>query len=264
MGKIIEITGPAGVGKTTILNALDKKWKENADWILKQKLFPRQKMNPLNISNLALNLPYLLKFGKTNLDNAALTKAGRQFVLQNGAYLDAYWNSLNTSYCRDINGYDSRFDSSVKFYSTIQKYQYVKDHSSNKYVLFDEGLVHHLAGRVPVKDNTLQDDNNGLQQLAQVMPLPAVLIYIDADVEVILERIACRKKVISMHKQDTEEVKAFIQKVKARMTCVKDILAEKGIPVLNIDSKEAISSNVKKICDFIGQLEEKKTMAHAI
>lgn len=265
MSKIIEITGPAGVGKTTILNNLGQVWKETDNWILKQKLFPRQKIDPLNVSSLAQNLPYLIKFGKTNLDNTALLNAGKRFIMQNSAYLDVYWHSLDTCYCRDLNGFDSRFDSAAKFYGNLQKYQYVKDHSINKYVLFDEGLVHHLAGRVPVVQNKLQDDFSDIHDVVDVMPLPEVLILIDADADIIVERIAQRKKTIHVHKQkSTEEIVDFTLKVQRRMYFVKDLLQAKGVSILCLDSKEPVVYNTQKIARFINEMVENKVPAMAV
>lgn len=257
MAKIIEIAGPAGAGKSTILKGLTQSWKENTNWIVNERLFPHQKLEPLKISSIAQNLPYLIKNGKTNLDNRALYEAGKRFILQNSAYIDAYWQNLHTNYNRDLEGFDNRFDSVAKFYSKIQKYQYIKEHSTNKYVLFDEGLLHDLAGRVPVKNKILQDDNNDIEQLIQVMPLPSMLIYIDTDVDTLLERITNRKKVINVHRKKTDdEIRSFTNKVKARMAFAKDLLQEKGVPVLSIDAKEAVSNNIKIITQYISQLKE--------
>ena len=265
MSKIIEITGPAGVGKTTILNNLGQIWKESDNWILKQRLFPRQKIHPLNVSSLAQNLPYLIKFGKTNLDNTALLNAGRRFIMQNSAYLDVYWHNLDTCYCRDLNGFDSRFDSAAKFYSNLQKYQYVKDHSINKYVLFDEGLVHHLAGRVPVIENKLQNDFSDINDVIEVMPLPEVLILIDTDADIIASRIANRKKTIHVHKQkSTDEIVAFTLMVQQRMYFVKDLLQAKGVSILCLDSREPVNYNAQKITRFINEMVEDKIPEMAV
>ena len=265
MAKIIEIAGPAGVGKTTILNNLDQIWKENDSWILKQKLFPRQKIDPLKVSSIAQNLPYLIKFGKTNLDSNALLQAGKRFIMENSAFLDVYWHNLDTRYCRDLNGYDSRFDSTAKFYSNIQKYQYVKDHSVNKYVLFDEGLVHHLAGRVPVILNKLQDDFSDIEEVISVMPVPQVLILVDTDADIIASRIAQRKKTIHVHRQKSAaEIIEFTVKVQSRMYFVKDLLEAKGVSVLCLDSREPVKVNTQKIAQFINQLVENKVPMMAV
>lgn len=265
MAKIIEVTGPAGVGKTTILNNLGHIWKESDNWVLKQKLFPRQKIYPFKVSSIAQNLPYLIKFGKTNLDSTALLNAGKRFIMQNSAYLDVYWHNLDTCYCCDLNGFDSRFDSTAKFYSNLQKYQYVKDHSINKYVLFDEGLVHHLAGRVPVVQQKLQDDFSDIYDVVEAMPLPEVLILIDTDADIIASRIAQRKKTIGVHKQkSTGEIVEFTLKVQRRMYFVKDLLQAKGVTILCLDSNNPVNYNTQKIAQFINELVKNKVPAMAV
>lgn len=255
MAKIIEIAGPAGVGKTTILNSLLKSWQENFPWIHNQKLFPYQKIDFLNLTSLASNLPNLIKNGKTSLDHRLLYDVGRNFITENGAYVDAYWNSLHINYSRDLNGFDGRFDSAAKFYSKIQKYQFIKEHQTTKYVLFDEGLVHDLGGRVPIHQNSLQKSFEDIHTLLPFMPLPAMLILIDTDIDIILKRLNARTKVLQMHKEKSEkELLELTQIVKSRFGYIKNQLLEKNIPVLLIDANENVESNTIKINQFLKQI----------
>lgn len=255
MANIIELAGPPGAGKSTILNGISKIWNRNTNWVINDKLFPHQKINLLNITSVTKNFPYIIKNGKTLLDYNKLYSAGRRFVMQNTSYIDAYWKNLNNNYSRDLSGYDARFDSVNKFHSKIQKYQFVREHEIDKNVLFDEGLIHDLAGRVPIKDNQLLSSMNDIVAMIELMPLPTGLILIDTDIDIILDRLINRNKVLQMHKgRSKQELEDLICMVKERMHYAKECVIKRGVLVLNVDSKLDVQTNVKNIEQFISSI----------
>lgn len=254
MAKIIEIAGPAGAGKSTILNSLAQGRKESSEWIFYQKLLPYQKINYLKLSNVVQNLPSLLKKGKGNLDDSALYEAGKRFIMAHESYVDLYWQNLHTNYSRDLNGFDARFDSSAKFYNKIKEYQYIEESKTSKRVLFEEGLIHNLTGRVPIVNGSLQKEKSDIDAFLMVMPLPESLIVIDTDAMIIIERLVKRKKVLPMHRnKSVQELRDLTMIIKERMAYAIEVLLKNGVNVLSIDSQEEVRKNTDKINAFVNQ-----------
>lgn len=256
MAKIIEITGPAGAGKTTILKSLFSSRDESCNCLFHKSLYPRQKINFLDLSSLVNNLPYFIKFRKTHLDNKVLTEAGTRFVKQNQPYINVLWENLVQNQKLDTGGVDNRFFKAALFWDLIQKYQYIKELNVGKYVMCDEGLIHFLPIYGSVENKNMEDDLTDLNGLLQVMPLPDAFIFIDTDVEIIAQRAQQRKKLAGVHKhKNEEEIRKVTEKVKETMGYVKDILASLGVPVLVLDSRHEVEKNRLLINNFVNNLQ---------
>lgn len=254
MARIIEISGPPGTGKTTILKAMSQAWKKGTNWVPYQFLLPRQKMQYNSMSNIVENLPYLIKFGKTNLDNIALYDAGKKFVKLYPDYNDAFWINLLMKQARNENGLDIRFYKSNVFLKIIEKYQYIKDVNSNQYALFDEGLIHHLpfVGYSTISTKEIEQE---ISNLINVMPLPTAYIYMDTDVNIIMDRLSKRGKTAPIHKRKTpQEVLALTEDIKIKMHFAMEVIRAKGVPVLCIDTKNEIKDSVSQIDNFVNLL----------
>ncbi|MBA2562841.1 MAG: hypothetical protein H0V14_07995 [Chitinophagaceae bacterium] len=252
MAKIVEFYGLPGVGKSTIYEDLKGKWKKEFNWIPSHHLYTKKKIFE-SLSKFLLIVGRIIKDG--NFDDVAKKEAGDRFVAQYPEFIDAFWNNILYKQKKSYNGLDLRFERAKYFYITIQKIQLLRESNSKKIALVDEGLIHRIS-RGLYKSENLIDELNEIKHLLQIMPLPDALVYVETDVQENAKRLAQRKKVISMHKSlSITEIENIIPETQERMENITKILENKGIPILRVDAKLHIETNVIKIKSFVEGLK---------
>ena len=253
MAKIVEFYGSPGVGKSTIYEKLKDKWKKDFNWIPSHLLYTKKKIKLEGLNKFLLAVVRAIKNG--NFDDVEMKEAGDRFVAQYPEFIDAFWNNILFKQKKSYNGLDLRFERAKYFYTTIQKIQFLRESNCKKIALVDEGLIHRIS-RGLYKSENLTEEINEIKHLLQIMPLPDALVYVETDVQENAKRLAHRKKVISMHKSLTlTEIENIIPETQERMKNVTKILENKGIPILRVDAKLNIETNVTKIRSFVEGLK---------
>ena len=253
MAKIVEFYGPSGVGKSTIYEELKGKWKKDFNWIPSYHLYAKNEIKFESLSKFLLTVTRITKNG--NIDDVAMKEAGDRFVAQYPEFLDALWNNILFKQKKSYNGLDLRFERAKYFYTTIQKIQFLRESNSKKIALVDEGLIHRIS-RGLYKSENLIEEIDEIKHLLQIMPLPDALIYVETDVQENAKRLARRKKVISMHKLlSTTEMENIISETQERMEIITKILEDKGIPILRVDARLHVFTNVTKVISFVKYLK---------
>jgi thymidylate kinase len=101
----------------------------------------------------------------------------------------------------------------------------------------------------------LNEDKIEALALINLMPLPEAVVYIQVDVEENVKRILNRKKVLPVHKYlSKDELETITRNNHERWRIICEILENKRVPILRINSECNININVNKIMEFAGNL----------
>jgi hypothetical protein len=94
------------------------------------------------------------------------------------------------------------------------------------------------------------------------MPLPEAVVYLEVDIKENVSRIKTRKKMLPAHKilseKELEEV-THNNHLMWRYIC--DVLTNKNIPLLKLNSGNDVYQNAKKISEFANNLGDIKTLS---
>lgn len=251
MAKIVEMCGAPGVGKSTIFKEIENRKGENRKWATATNL------NPF----IRKSLPYFVEKvvrainnRKSYNDSVALKDAGDRFVTQFPEYINACWSNIFYRQNRSFNGLDVRFEKAAFLNRIIQKIQVIRESKSDKIIIIDEGLIN-LIDRGLHKSANSVGEREEIQNLLELMPLPDALVYIEADIKENAHRLLHREKVRDMHKKLSEkELINCTLECKERLFTTIKILEGKGMPVLYLDSKNAVDFNANKIVEFTESL----------
>jgi hypothetical protein len=248
MARIIELCGVPGVGKTSTYSTLKSVWDKNGKWIPAEFLYPRKKVDLKNPKRFVVSLT---KKVRGLLEPAELKAAGERFVAAYPEYLDGSWNAIQRKHHQRANTPDNRFEEARRLQRSAEYIQLLNENETSKFAIVDiGGLVQRLDLTWLTSTNIHEDEKEAIQ-LLKLMPLPAAVVYIHINTERNVERLLGRKKTLGMHRNLTAaELRDFCGKYKERWEMVCDLLADKKIPVLKIDSGLDIEKNVQKIDEF--------------
>lgn len=288
MAKIIEICGTPGVGKSTIFKEIEARNNNKNTWcsvsnknpfgeetreeffksILKEISQGRKPINS-RVPKLESYINYLrrvyrkYKLGRNFIDLYDLKMAGERFVAQYPTYVDACWKNIYYRQAKSSNGLDLRFEKAEFIYLIIKKLQVLKEKKSQKTMIIDEGLVN-MIDRGLYKSNNPVDEKLEIQELLETMPWPDGLVFLETSLEEIANRIMTRKDIRDMHKGlSLPELIDFTEACRKRIAVAIEYLAEKGIPVLYLDSKNKISENASKIIAFANSIAVSEPILHS-
>lgn len=252
MARIVEFIGSPGVGKTTLYKELEANWKKSYNWMPSQYFYPEKIL--ANAGMPIINLVRQFKDRKRKVDTEAMVEAGQRFVELYSEYVDVCWSNINCMQKRNLNGKDLRFQKVSYLHQLIQKVQTLREQKSDKIAIADEGLIH-IIPSILYRRETLMKDQEEIETLLQIMPLPDAVVSIKTDVQENLKRLMQRRKVIPMHKSlMDDQLENFTRVDHQRRAIINDILKTKDIPFLNIDSTDKIANNVSKIISFVQNL----------
>jgi shikimate kinase len=251
MAKIIELCGLAGAGKSTIYKEMIGRWNKTANWTPGNFLYPQEKLKFDSLSKLLLSFERKFIISEGNVDERTMKEYGDRFVAKYPEFVDACWNNIFFTKGEMKSGKDLRFDKARYLYSTLQKFQFLRESKTPKAAVLDEGLVHRLANGLYRPDD-LAKEVEEVYQLVQIMPLPDVLVYISTDIEEVARRLYQRHKVtISHNSLSLAELENISRLYLERIEIVMKSLEHTNIPVLHIDSKHEVSTNARAIIKFI-------------
>lgn len=249
MARIIELTGPPGVGKTTYYEALVSEWKKKCVWIPAHLLYPTQK---IRYDNIKVFTSSLLRNLNRNIDEEAFDEAGRRFVANYPEYVDAIFNDISVNK-RNVYGKDLRFRDATFLYNSFKRVQLLLDYKTEKYALKAEGVIH----RIPhsIHDDNLQRDRNIASLLINKIPIPAAVIYLTCDVEENAKRLATRKFVWDGHRNlSLNRLKEYSRRSHEKRNMIIDVLQNNHVPILRINTTIELQKGIKSILEFINSL----------
>jgi len=257
MAKLIEICGTNGIGKSTILKVLNNNWNKNSSWITSDHLFPKKKISFSNLDTFLLSTYRYL--GRLKFDPEPLKEAGSRFLISNQNFVDQFLLLLTTDKKFGYNGVDLRFENIPYFFKAIEKVQFIRESESDKIVLLDEGFIHHI-GRLVNKDDNLDIEKKSIKELLRLTPLPDAIINLELEVEENAKRLVIRNKVLNMLENlEYGEIVNFVELSQNRRKIINKILASQGVPILNINTKDALGNNIESIESFIDKIHTSPT-----
>jgi hypothetical protein len=256
MSKILEICGSPGSGKTTTYNALQSLWKKDFNWSPTE--YPRKNINYKNLIKIISSLRQQIKREK---DFVALDQAGERFVAQFPDYMDQFWNSNFFKASPDYKGVDLRFRNINVYWSTLRKIQYLRESKKETLFVACEGLIQRI-GNGWYKNRNLEQHKNETLTLLNLMPLPEAVVYLEVDIKENVSRIKTRKKMLPAHKILSEkELEEVTHNNHLMWQYICDVLTNKNIPLLKLNSGNDVYQNAKKISEFANNLGDIKTLS---
>ena len=237
--KVIEIIGPPGVGKTTLYNYLCKTWSPLCNWTHLNAL---QTQKP-EISDFNKWVFYKLKrIFKRKGTSTIPVEFGMRFIREHSELANFCWEYLADVYRDDI---DKRFRLAYFLFSDFSKYQMIFENKYEMPCFLNEGLMQKSF----FVDDEEYNLNAQIKQYISLIPLPYAVISIDIkNIDVIVERILNRKKVIASHFEKTDvDIRENISKWQATFTSITEQVQSKGVRVYKLDGEKPIQENVSYI-----------------
>lgn len=265
MATIIDIIGSSGVGKTTFVNSLCccplAKKKDTSiitevqalrrlrPWVPKQLRTLIQQWNfstpPTSQFFRFLWLFYIFPESKEYWN--AITQANVEKV----QFLE-FVLSLIQQNSRPV---EYRMKG-VQFFLNTYEQRMVLEKSlmTGLIVLVDEPLSYR-----PSLFSINGDQEKLIEKYYKLLPLPTALVFMDASTECIFERIQKRanndgKYAIRHQGKTKDEIAKDIRNSRKIAKTASLIIADRGVPVLQVDAEDSIIENQKKTLDFINAL----------
>lgn len=280
MGKIIELCGSPGVGKSSIFYELEKRKNKKYRWTTASNTNPygdknfydfvidilkKVKKGKNQVDSKSKNLESFYDFarfiyreikkGRNFVDLDAMKEAGNRFIAQYPKYIEACWGNIFARQTKSLNGLDLRFEKAEFIYRIIKKNQVLREKITDRLTIIDEGFVN-MIDRGLYKSSSPMDEKEEIYNLLEVMPLPDALVYIEIDLNENAKRLLSREEIRDMHKGlSFNELMDFTQVCRQRILTTIKYLENKGTPVLYLDSSHSIKENADKIIEFTENLE---------
>ena len=250
MANYVEFIGAPGVGKTSTYLTLRSNKNEDR-WILYEKLFgngrsrqcgPKKRLeilfhcflNPGALPQVQSD-PFLLQ----------------RFVEQNKDLVDFFWvnqTKRNHSYKKDLRFYSANYISGI-----FEKIQNIKESSSTKLCLLDEGLIHNINNFM--RETREKNAYDEMLEILELIQLPAAVIYFDGEVETIVERTFdrgnLRPKDSELSPEEIVESRRYLLEMKK--ISIRAIETRK-IPVLVVQAQDSLQKKSAQIRSFIHSL----------
>lgn len=138
------------------------------------------------------------------------------------------------------------------FIITLRRLAFLEKWMDDATVLFDESLSHKVYAVMPCD----RGNENHARGYFEHMPVPAGLVHLDADADLVVKRIRERQcqtgKLIPGHRGLDDD--ALWHQTDASLHFARlgaQALRQRGVPVLSLDASEAPGENARKVQVFI-------------
>jgi hypothetical protein len=215
-------------------------------------LFPKQKISFNGAKNFVHSL---VKKMDKNLDQEILKEAGFRFVARHPNYMDQSWKAIQRKHINGRHLPDVRLKEASRLKRSTEFIQFLLESESAKYAVVDIGG---LVQRLDFTWNTSEDiaeDKNEAEHFLEAMPLPQAVVYLFAPRDTVLKRLACRKRKIAIHRTlSMPELEAFCRKYEERWEVVCEMLVQRSVPVLKVNTEKKVEKIAEEINSFITKL----------
>lgn len=232
--RLIEITGPTGVGKSTISDFLGKGHTKLRKWILSEDLTKIIKPNGLLFPHLDITAG--LRFHKSYPEYKQLFKK-----------LHASNLKSDSIYIRN-----KRAVQHYKVLCDVQMAEEFFNLDKNTYAacVFQEGLVFKSFSRIDIRNF-----DGELHSFLKSFPLPAAIVHLDAKAEEIAKRAFNRKKTAPIHKNKSfSQIVEDIRLQKDRADKLNAFLAELGVHVQTVNAEAEPELTANKLTEILDTL----------
>lgn len=258
MAKIIELLGSPGVGKTTLYREMESLWNKDCNWMPSWHFYPKKEITTARLSSFFFDVLKRIKNKNGEIDAYAMEEAGRRFIELYPDYIEACWNNINRMQKNNPDKADLRFHKASYIYKVIKKIQAIREKTSHKIAVADEGLIN-IINSIFHEREVLTEEKEEINRLLELMPIPDGVVYVETGLQENFKRLTERKKVIPVHQSlEDGELKKIIRLDYDKRTVINNIIESKNIPSLTINSSELIAVNVSKIISFAENLYKKE------
>ncbi len=243
MPEIVEILAPSGTGKTTLYKGLQRKWNSEAAWTVyhdfrynRRILYRspvdhlhriRRKLNRLKTELFSSDIQYQLRSVHQQPNEILFYDTYPEFC-------DAVMELILKNNASGFNKQDKRFLSAYYMFETIEHLQAVLNHPEDKRIcIMDEGLLSRL---MHLNSPTFTDKE--LNNFLMFMPVPAAVIYLKCDAELIVKRIMSRKKRSTVHRDlSKEDIYRSTISTQKLMEKTLTLIRDKGTLVFEVNAE---------------------------
>ncbi len=233
--KIVEITGPTGVGKSTLTGYLRKHKYSGDSWVLAEDLLkeiePGGKIYP-------------------HLD----PMAGRRFYKQHPDYRRLFREVQKQNIRSDT--FYFRNKRAIQLYKVLCEVQMIDEYykgpgsGDNRICVYEEGLVFKSFSRVDVNP-----EDSLFRAFAGSFPLPSVVIHLEAPSSSIAQRAWEREKTAPVHYGlGKEEIRSDIKIQKKRSVDLHDLLRSLGVEIHYLSMSEKPETVLPRFMELMDEI----------
>lgn len=249
----IEFIGVSGIGKSTTYRYLGKKYRNSSKWILFHELSKNTYYK--NMASLEFILRAIFKprtLPRLAFDWDRLEK----FIADHPALLDRFWQSQPMNGWK--NGKDLRFQVVPYILGIMEKIQTIDECKTDKLCIVDEGMVHNLNYFTSCTSPASEKDyRNQLAELLDLIELPTAVVHFSGNVDTVVDRTFTRGKLKPRDRNlNPGELRESRLRSMVEKQLIVDVIGERNIPVLRLETEESISVNSEKISSFIEGLDK--------
>lgn len=216
---IIEMLGPSGSGKSTLLKAAQPQL-ETSGWC-----------TPLNFDDRAAITPGFL-YRKQPLDHLAQRELVR----------------LSMKIAAKADWAPSQAQAAIQMLSESCRRDHVhRNRADGRPLLHDELILHRAFSLLPRSTDWAAD----AEEFFGLVALPSAAIVVQADTEVNLERLAHRGLTNVTRGLDSADLREVVERSHRISDIATQVLIQRGVPVLCLDSREEAAVNVQRLVAFV-------------
>lgn len=260
MPKTVEIIGPSGAGKTSIYNNLRTIWKDDYRWVTFDDMNRSKSKMIFRYFKKAYNIFFdLLPIAKNINQNKNHVDEEWGFInYRDSIYLGASYKELKTvlmdligEHCAKwYDGSDRRFVTIYMMMWSMGYWEkiYSRNNDDRLYILKQgEGFVSRIMHL-----SSPSFDEIALQKYLSHIPMPDVLIFLDVNVEKILNRIKTRERLSTLHTGMTDETLFdYTQKTISHFQIAMETASKNGVSVYRVDASGSPGEATEKIVQII-------------
>lgn len=241
MADYIELMGCTGVGKTTLYRMLEQQWTEDCVWIPEARIYPTvekkidTKPSWYHLRTFAKYLSKRLvgadRYATINVPQPPDLKAARdEFVSLYPDSIKMFWE--NVSKRKPLLGLlDDRFYATDIVGRHIARIHYAKCMDQNRSIILDEALIHNLA--FWIDEGSADSLRTQCENLLERIPLPQMVIFLDASEPHLLERYKSKKCSPQSHPKNLSDdtLLTWFAELRALAGLVLEVLKQLAVDV---------------------------------
>lgn len=261
----VEFLGPSGVGKSTLYKSVQNQWNLDKQWVTFDHIYSKKKRFPFSQVRSVIKTLRNLKGSEYEIPHpGSIFKLWYQLNDNSEYYLKKSHAILNNDLIdmihvhthSNFNGDDKRFETIyMMIWAMTQYLTILEKKADSRIVLMNEGelFLNRLMHLI-----TPSFDEKSLKRYVELIPLPVGVIYLNDDIDVIVERVKNRKRVSSVHTgMNNEILHQYTNKAVDMAQLMIKILMEKNIDVLKLNASDSIDLNTEKSVNFIEKFVQK-------